>query len=156
GFVPSDDNIAVGPNHIVQVVNSEIAILDKQGIMEAGYPKTLNNLWTGLDGACAQSNNGDPIVQYDRLADRWIVTQLASLKSPFAECIAVSQTNDPSGGYYLYSYSFGSNLNDYPKVTVWPTATNSAYLATYNLFANGASFVGADLCAYDRTAMLAG
>src|SRR6185295_14355530 len=37
-----------------------------------------------------------------------------------------------------------------------PTATNSAYLATYNLFTNGASFAGAALCAYDRSAMLAG
>lgn len=156
GFVPSDQNIAVGPNHIVQVVNSEIAILDKNGIMDPGYPKALNNLWTGLGGACAQSNNGDPIVQYDRLADRWIVTQLASLKSPFAECIAVSKTSDPSGSYNLYSYNFGTNLNDYPKFTVWPTTSNSAYLGTYNLFANGNSFVGADLCAYDRTAMLAG
>jgi hypothetical protein len=47
-------------------------------------------------------------------------------------------------------------LNDYDKWGVWPTTTNGAYLATYNLFANGASFAGADLCAYDRTAMLSG
>src|SRR5262249_20366158 len=157
GFVPSDQNIAVGPNQIVQVVNSEIAIIDKlTGAMLAGYPKALSNLWTGLGGACAQSNNGDPIVQYDVLADPWIVTQLASLKSPFAECIAVSKNGDPTGAYSLYSYSFGSSLNDYPKFTVWPTATNSAYLATYNMFANGNTFAGANVCAYDRTAMLAG
>src|SRR5262249_17218195 len=52
--------------------------------------------------------------------------------------------------------SFGSNLPDYPKFGVWPTASNSAYLATYNLFANGASFAGVALCAYDRAAMVAG
>jgi hypothetical protein len=47
-------------------------------------------------------------------------------------------------------------LNDYPKFGVWPTASNPAYLATYNMFANGRTFSGAQLCAYDRTAMLAG
>src|SRR5690349_3969102 len=68
GFVPSDQNIAVGPTQIVQVVNSEITILDKAtGIMEAGYPKQLSSLWAGLTGACSQSNSGDPIVQYDRM-----------------------------------------------------------------------------------------
>jgi hypothetical protein len=156
GLIPPDPNIAVGPNHIVEMVNSEIAIFEKSGNLESGYPKKLSNLWTNLGGACAQSNSGDPVVQYDRLADRWFISQLASLSSPYAECIAVSVTNDPSGSYHLYSYSFGSNLNDYPKFGVWPTASNSAYLGTYNLFANGSTFAGADLCAYDRAAMLAG
>jgi hypothetical protein len=157
GYIPSDANIAVGPNHIVQVVNSEIAVFTKSGTMELGYPKILGSLWTTLGGDCAANNAGDPIVQYDRLADRWLVSQLGSVTGPsFSECFAVSQTSDPTGAYNTYSYSFGRNLNDYPKFGVWPTASNSAYLATYNLFADGASFVGADLCAYDRQAMLAG
>src|SRR5207302_6857291 len=74
----------------------------------------------------------------------------------FFECFAVSTTNDPTGSYALYQYSFGNNLPDYPKVGVWPTATNPAYLATYNMFANAQSVIGANACAYDRTAMLAG
>ncbi len=156
GYIPPDPNIAVGPNHIVQVVNSSIAVFSKNGNIYAGYPKSLSSLWTAIGGPCATNNAGDPDAQYDRLADRFVITHLGSLNSPYSECIAVSQTNDPTGSYYLYSYSFGSNLNDYEKVGVWPTATNSAYLATYNLFANGSSFVGSDLCAYDRTAMLSG
>src|SRR5256884_6061748 len=51
-----------------------------------------------------------------------------------------SKTNDPTGAYTLYAFSFGTTLNDYPKLGVWPTATNSAYLVTYNLFLNGQSF----------------
>jgi len=156
GYIPSDANIAVGPNHIVQVVNSEIAVFSKSGTMELGYPKKLGSLWSALGGGCAINNAGDPIVQYDRLADRWLVTQLGSLRSPYSECFAVSQSGDPAGAYYLYSYSFGSNLNDYPKFGVWPTNSNSAYFGTYNLFANGAAFAGAALCAYDRQAMLSG
>src|ERR1700737_2622826 len=157
GSIPPDPNIAVGPNHIVQVVNIDIAVFDKSGNVFAGYPKSLSSLWSALGGTCATNNAGDPIVQYDRLADRFVVTQLGSLNSPYSECIAVSKTNDPTGAYYLYSYDFGSNLNDYQKFSVWPTANGAgAYLATYNLFANGASFAGSDLCAYDRAAMLSG
>jgi hypothetical protein len=157
GSIPPDPNIAVGPNHVVQVVNVNIAVFDKNGNLHSGYPKSLSSLWSNLGGSCANNNAGDPIVQYDRLADRFIVTQLGSLSAPYSECIAVSTSGDPTGTYNLYFYSFGSNLNDYQKFSVWPTANGAgAYLATYNLFANGASFAGSDLCAYDRAAMLSG
>jgi uncharacterized membrane protein len=155
GYAPPDPNLAVGPNHIVQIVNTEYSVYSKSGAMFAGYPKTIGSLFSALGGGCA-GESGDPIVQYDRAADRWLISQLGSFSAPYAECIAVSQTNDPTGAYNLYSYSFGSDLNDYPKFGVWPTSTNSAYLATYNLFANGASFIGAAICAYDRAAMLSG
>jgi hypothetical protein len=157
GYIPPDSNLAVGPNHIVQVVNVQIGVFDKaSGAMHAGYPKTLSSLWSPLGGDCATQNAGDPVAQYDAVADRWLITQVGSLRPPYSQCLAVSQTNDPTGAYYLYSYSFGNNLNDYAKFGVWPTSTNSAYLSTANLFANGATFVGAALCAYDRAAMLSG
>jgi hypothetical protein len=155
GYAPSDSNIAVGPNHIFAAVNSVYQIFSKSGASLLG-PKSLSSLWAGVGGGCSSANAGDVIAQYDKIADRWILTQLSSLSSPYGECIAVSTTNDPTGTYATYYYSFGSNLPDYPKFGVWPTTTNGAYLATYNQFANGNSFVGAALCAYDRTAMLAG
>jgi hypothetical protein len=156
GYIPSDNNIAVGPNHVAEVVNAAFAVYSKTGATLLA-PVHLRYLWAGLTGSsCAANNGGDTVVQYDRAADRWMVTQLGSLSSPYSQCIAVSQTNNPAGAYYLYSYAFGSNLNDYPKFGVWPTATNSAYLGTYNLFANGSSFVGPEICAYDRAAMLSG
>src|SRR5262249_22108902 len=131
---------------------------DKAGnLLTSGF---LKSLWNGLGGSCAANNGGDPTVQYDRFADRWIITQIGSLNAPYFECIAVSTSGDPQGTYSLYSYAFNINnnnyLNDYPKFGIWPTATNSAYLATYNLFLNGAFGAGAELCAYDRAAMLAG
>jgi fibronectin type 3 domain-containing protein len=156
GYLPPDPNIAVGPNHIVQTVNVSISVYDKNGNMYAGYPKSLPSLWAPIGGACGTNNGGDPDVQYDRAADRWLVSQLGSTSGPYYECIAVSQTNDPTGAYNLYSYSFGTTLNDYPKIGVWPTASNSAYMATYNLFANGATFTGSQLCAYNRVAMING
>lgn len=156
GYIPSDNNIAVGPNHIVEVVNAAYAVYSKTGATLLA-PVQLGNLWKNLANSTCSQNSGDTVVQYDRVADRWMITQLGSLSSPYSECIAVSQTNDPTTtAYNLYSYSFGTNLNDYPKFGVWPTTHNSAYLATYNLFANGSSFAGAEICAYDRAAMLAG
>src|SRR6266576_1896441 len=155
GSAPPDPNLAVGPNHIVQMVNTEVAVYSKSGTIFAGYPKTIGSLFSALGGSCT-GEWGDPIVQYDKAADRWLISQLGSFSAPFAECFAVSRTNDPTGAYNLYAYSFGTNLNDYPKIGVWPTSTNSAYTATYNLFLNGGPFVGAALCAYDRAAMLSG
>src|SRR5713101_1170158 len=138
------------------MVNSELAIFDKSGNLVTG-PVSLSSLWQPLGGPCAGSNAGDPVVQYDAAAERWLITQLGSTTGPsYSECIAVSQSSDPRDAYNLYSYSFGGNLNDYPKFGVWPTATNSAYLASYNLFSNGQTFIGAALCAYDRSAMIGG
>lgn len=155
GYIPSDSNIAVGPNYIMETVNAAYAVYDKTGKLLLG-PNSLRSLWAGLGGPCAANNGGDAVVQYDRAADRWIMTQIGSLSSPYAQCIAVSKSSDPMGAYNLYSYSFGSYLNDYPKFTVWPTATNSAYVATYNLFYNGKTWSGAEICAYDRVGMING
>ena len=146
GYAPPDMNIAVGPNHIVETVNVQYAIYDKNGALLGG-PKSLSSLWTALGAPCGTSNGGDPVVQYDRLADRWLITQLGSTYAPYSECIAVSQTSDPAGAYYLYSYAYNSTQNDYPKFAVWPTANNSAYLATYKPFVEWHGLCGrATLC----------
>ena len=156
GYAPSDSNMAIGPNHIVETVNVQFAVYNKSGATLAG-PTNILSLFTPLGGECAANTYGDPVVLYDRPADRWLISYIGSFGAhTAAECIAVSKTNDPTGSYYLYGYSFGSNLNDYPKLSTWATASNSAYLANYNIFQNFAGFIGADLCGFDRTKMLAG
>ncbi len=157
GAAPPDTNMAVGPNHIFQAVNSNYAIFSKNGALLLG-PNSLSSLWAPLGNSnpCATNNGGDVIVQYDKPADRWVLTQLGGTTAPFSECIAVSSSRDPTGTYRLYSFPYGTTLNDYPKFGIWPTATNSAYLASYNLFTNGTTFSGGQLCAYDRVKMLAG
>ena len=156
GYAPSDVNLAVGPNYIVQTVNVRLAVYNKSGALLSG-PTNLTTLFGPLGGNC-KAGASDPIVNYDRLADRWVISDvgISAGFTTFSECVAVSKTNNPTGAYTLYSYSFGTNLNDYPKLSVWPTATNSAYLATYNIFKNALFFAGADLCGFDRTKMLAG
>src|SRR5437773_2076748 len=76
------------------------------------------------------------------------MTQFAVARSPYYQCVAVSQTSDATGAWNLYAYNFGTNFNDYPKVGVWP----SGYFFTFNLFAHGRTFAGADICAMDGAA----
>lgn len=154
GFAPSDANMAVGPNHIVETVNVQLAVYNKSGTLLSG-PTNFGTFFAALGGNCANGAS-DPIVLYDRQADRWLISDIGYTgNAPFLECVGVSKTNDPTGAYTLYSYSFGTSLNDYPKLGTWATASNSAYLATYNIFAPS-GFAGADLCGLDRAKMLAG
>jgi len=152
-FSPPDTNGAVGATQYVQWVNAQFAVFDKvTGALVAG-PTDGNALWAGFGGGCEINNDGDPIVQYDKMANRWILTQFSILTLPYTECVAVSTTSDATGTYNRYAFSFGdTDFPDYPKLGVWP----DAYYMSFNLFANGNSFFGSDACALDRNAMLAG
>jgi hypothetical protein len=76
---PSDNSLAVGPDHIIQTVNSRLAIFTKKGrrfdttgrVLYGSVP--TNTLFAGFTGACQARNNGDAVVRYDQLADRWLV-----------------------------------------------------------------------------------
>jgi len=152
-FSPPDTNGAVGATQYVQWVNAEFAVFDKAtGALLAG-PTEGNALWHGFGGGCESNNDGDPIVQYDKIAQRWILTQFSITTLPYTECVAVSTTSDATGTYNRYAFSFGNtDFADYPKLSVWP----DAYYMSFNLFLNGVAFIGADACALDRNAMLAG
>ena len=148
---PPDANMAVGPNHIVQVVNTDLAIFNKTGTVLYG-PVAINSLWSGFGGGCQTNNDGDAIAQYDRLSDRWLITQFSVSTTPFLQCVAVSTTADPTGTYNRYSFQY-ANFPDYAKVGIWP----DAYYFTYNMFnAAGTVFLGSQVCALDRARMLLG
>lgn len=149
---PPDTNGVVGLNQYVQWVNLEFAVFNKSTGAIIGTPHPGNTIWAGFGGVCQTSNDGDPIVQYDKIANRWIFTQFAVSAQPFTQCVAVSTTSDATGTYNRYAFQFGINFNDYPKLGVWP----DAYYMTFNNFRNGQIFIGADACAMDRTKMLAG
>lgn len=158
---PPDTTGDVGPNHYVQWVNLRYAIYtltrDASNNITAfnlvpGFPKQGNVVWQGFGGRCQSDNDGDPIVQYDQLANRWILTQFAVSATPYTQCVAVSTSPDPTGTYFRYAFSYSRSFNDYPKMGVWP----DAYYITYNMFRNGASFVGNTVCALERAQMLVG
>ena len=99
GCSPPDPNGAVGPNNVVTMANLHFQIFDKSGNSLFG-PAANNTLWSGFGGPCQTENAGDPVVLYDQLADRWILTQFTSGGPTFFECVAVSQTSDPTGSYF--------------------------------------------------------
>src|SRR6185503_14940223 len=95
---PPDTTGDLGPNHYVQWFNLRYAVYtvsrDANGIsgfrLVPGFPKNGNTLFQGFGGRCESDNDGDPIVQYDQLADRWILTQFAVSATPYTQCVAVS------------------------------------------------------------------
>jgi hypothetical protein len=148
---PPDTNGTAGATQYVQWVNEAFGVYSKTtGLLVYG-PANGNTLWTGFGGPCEQDNDGDPIAQYDKAAGRWVMTQFAVTAAPFMQCVAVSTSSDATGTWNRYSFSYGSQFNDYPKLGVWP----DAYYVTYNIF-SGNSFQGSKLCAFDRTSMLNG
>jgi hypothetical protein len=107
GGSPPDPSGAVGINHYVQMVNTSYRVYDKSG-NPITSPASLGSLLGGV-------NAGDPIVMYDKFADRWFLSQFSYQNELI---VAVSQTPDPTGAYYLYTFSL-SSFPDYPKYSVW-------------------------------------
>jgi hypothetical protein len=162
GCLPPDTDGDVGPNHYVQAVNSSIRIHDKVGNVLAG-PITFNSFFSAMGPSTpcgANANDGDPVVFYDHIADRWIITDFAFAAFPgtsFYQCIGVSKTSDPvSGGYWLYAVQVDPSnpnyLGDYPKFGLWP----DAYYMSVNMFSNNTTFNGVRVYALDRNSMING
>src|SRR5262249_6825879 len=117
-------------------------------------PNSIQSVWTGFGGVCQTGGFGDPVVLYDQIANRWIISEFAGAGSiPTDECIAVSTTSDATGTWNRYGFHIGSNFVDYPKLGVWP----DAYYASFNVFnSSGTSFLGPQAIAFDRSKMLTG
>jgi uncharacterized repeat protein (TIGR01451 family) len=153
---PPDTDGEAGPDHYVQYVNLLFRVYSKAGVPLTG-PVKLSTIFTPLGGQCAEPDNGDPIVLYDQLADRWLLSQFAfagdGTAPPYHECIAISKTSDPTGSYYLYDFLVPSvQFNDYPKIGVWP----DGYYMTANQFNRGLAFDGTGAFAFNRRKMLVG
>ncbi len=186
--IPPDANGEVGPNHYIEAVNRAYAIYTKTGTLLASF--TEDQLWgyvpppppppclptdltcdlphaSGAAYACAGSSQGDPIVVYDSIADRWVLAHVAfaSPSGPFYECIAASKTSDPvAGGWWLYAMRIDPGLpgqppagalNDYPKFGVWH---DCLYMGA-NEFTNlttSATYVGAAFASFSRADLYSG
>jgi hypothetical protein len=147
GIIPPDPNGAVGPNHYFQVVNSHFAIYDRYGTSDV-KPIPLWVLWK--DWIPAGAVIYDPVVLYDRYAERWVIVAYPQPVAPYRLLFAVSATSDPLGCYHRYAYEF-IDFPDYPKIAVW---RDGYYLSvTVGLFcADGDALVAA----LERDSMLTG
>src|SRR5262249_34447568 len=146
--------MSVGSTQMVQIVNVEFAVYNKSTGAQVMAPTAIHTLFTSLGAPCGTTDGGDPVVLYDKAANRWFISQMQFNKSFTTNyvCIAVSTSSDATGTYNVYSVPFGQVLPDYPKYGVWP----DAYYFSANMFNRGTTFVGAKTCAFPRAAMLAG
>jgi hypothetical protein len=148
---PPDANGAVGETQFVEWVNSSFAVFDKStGALVSG-PAAGNSLWSGFGGGCETNNDGAPIVEYDKAANRWVMSQFSISSKPHLQCVAVSTTSDATGSWYRYSFLLGDAFPDYPKLAVW----SDGYYLSWNQF-SATGFTGAKVCALDRDSMLSG
>jgi hypothetical protein len=162
---PPDANGDVGPNHYVEAVNDAVAIYDKSGNLLASF--TEDNLWSGVGSTpCNGSSQGDPIVAYDWLADRFVLTWFAfagnGTSPPFYQCIAASKTSDPvAGGWWLYPVQMdpggpGSppvgDINDYAKFGLWH---DCLYMAA-NEFDLAGNYDGVAFASFSRADLYSG
>jgi hypothetical protein len=142
-YFPPDCNGTSGPNHFMQTINCVYAIYDKSGAIVAG-PTNMNLLFGNVPGA--NRNDGDPIILYDDVADRWVATEFSI---PYTGTnymlMAVSTTNDPTGTWHQYSFPVAS-MPDYPKFSVW---RDGYYMGDNNSGGN-------DIYVFQREQMLTG
>jgi len=134
---PPDPSGAAGPAHYVQAVNLRYIVHNKTGTVLAG-PVNLSSLWAG------STNDGDPIVMYDKYADRWFIQQFNGTDKIL---VAISTSSNPTSSYYTYTFVVDpGNFPDYPKFSIW----SDGYYCTANLN------TPQKLAVFDRTNMLAG
>ncbi len=156
-YIPSDANGDIGPNHYVQTVNAVYRVFDRQGT-PAIPPMKYSTLFASLGDPAAKFDDGDPVVRYDSLADRWVISLFVvsdwfTTNGPAHQVIAVSKTPDPTGEFYVYDFPMPNDyLNDYPKLGIWP----DGYYLSINQFNHDFEFVSAAVFACNRAKLLAG
>lgn len=155
GMAPPDTVGAVGDAQYVQWVNTSVSVYDKATGQRQAGPVLGNMLFHDLGGNCARNNDGDPVVQYDKIARRWVIGQFSvknGASSGYSQCVAVSITPDAAGLYHLYEFRQPA-FDDYPKMGVWP----DGYYTSFNMYDDSQqNFLGSRVCAFDRAKMLAG
>jgi hypothetical protein len=162
---PPDPNGAVGKNHIVEMANLTFAIYDKATGSRIGPVHAIGDLWAGFAVPDCDDTSGDPVVLYDRYADRWILSQFTTSGmnadgsyngTHFFNCVAISQTGDPTGAYYRYAFDTTEPngtlyFPDYPKYGVW----SDSYLLTSRDFGPTVQY-GISVYALEKSRMMVG
>jgi len=148
---PADTTGAAGSTQYVQWVNTTLLVIDKTSKQPVLGPMDGSALWRGFGGNCEHSNDGDPIVLFDRMANRWVLSQFAVSGTPFSQCIAVSTTADATGTYHRYEFQY-QDFNDYGKFGIWP----DGYYASFNMFGSNNALLGSKVCAFERAKMVSG
>src|SRR5262252_532580 len=162
---PPDPDGEVGRNHYMELINIAFAVYDKQGNRLTG-PTKIGDVWTGFAIPDCTDPSGDPVVLYDKMEDRWLLSQFTTRGMnpdgtfnglPFYNCVAISQTGDPTGAYFRYAFitaqpgTTSTFFPDYPKYGQW----RDSYVLTSRDFGSQGEY-GISVYALERGKMLEG
>jgi len=134
---PPDPDLAVGPDHIVGVVNMRVAVYDKAG--NELFHEYLEDFWGDLG---ANYFVFDPVAQYDHLADRFVVVSAEHRGGDSYNCyldVAVSKTSNPMDGWHKYSFSVSGigYFLDFENLGIG----EDAYFVTADYFGGQGNFI---------------
>ena len=150
GTAPPNTTGSIGATEFVLWVNHQYAIYNRNGNLLQS-PRPGNSIWARWmnAGPCASNGSGDPMVEYDKAAGRWVFAQL-TLTNPAYYCFAISTTSEARGPFYYYKFPFANGLNpSIPRLAVW----SDAYYASFNIQPSGEA-AAPMVVAYDRADML--
>ncbi len=153
-FIPPDPQVAAGPNHVVVVINSLMAIYDKAGSRIGGYQQ-LSTFFSSLGVA---GDIYDPRLIYDQNDNRFILSAANVDLTTFTGgnvLLAVSQTSDPTGAWNKYAIDFrGRNLsNTADTIPDFPTlglSSSAVYISTGQFVVNP-NCLQSDTCSFSDT-----
>ncbi|MBI3175430.1 MAG: S-layer homology domain-containing protein [Chloroflexi bacterium] len=154
----------IGPSHYIEAANNLFRIFSPT-TGEKLWAEAISHLFQGFGGMCENNDDGSPMVVYDHLADRWVISQMArdAIYPGFEyhQCVAVSTTENPvDDPWYLYDYAItspGVQMYSAPKLSMW---SNGYYLALdewqYDTINNKWNYVGQGVGVFERSKMLLG
>ena len=155
--IPPDTSGSVGEEHLLVALNSELRVLDRQGVEVAGSRISLDQFWSPLNQP-DQLRVFDPRVHYDLMSGRWILVCVAnSFSGTSSLLLAASETGDPSGDWSLYRFDADPDDQvwiDYPSV-----GSNAKWLVVQsNMFTvtEPGSFVRSNIYVFDKQTFFGG
>ena len=155
GLSPDTDG-ELGATQRVKIVNSSYQIFDNRTGASLLGPSDISTIWVGFGGPCETGGAGDAVILYDKVAERWIISQFARPAGGQAateECFAVSTTSDATGSYHRYAFHLGGNFIDSPHLS----AQSDGYLMGDSIYSElGTKRLGTQFFLFDKTAMLSG
>lgn len=147
---PPDTQGAVGPNHLVTTLNTQVRIQNRQG----GILLTLSleQFWSPL----GSEDVFDPRILYEPYSNRWITCAVADRRSAASSLfLAVSTNSDPTGNWYFYRIDVdAANLvwADYPTLGF----NRSWIVVQVNMFGMGGSFNRSHIYAFSKSTAYSG
>jgi uncharacterized delta-60 repeat protein len=145
--IPPDTHGAVGPNHVMTTLNTQVRIQDRQGNVLSTMD--LNTFWApaGFPDAF------DPKLLYDPYENRWMFTAMANQFSFNSRVlIAVSETSDPTARWFLYTIladEFFNDWADYPSIGFnkdWITVSVNMFTSDFFF----PQFTGVQMFVFDK------